>query len=92
MEYIIRQELVDGSMDVSICLVHIFVDLELIVDHFCRWKERKGGVQSYETWVRRGYKRQCVDEREDGRLLYHAHPPMLRVVWMGDLFNLVYDV
>ena len=51
MEYIIREELVDGSMDVGVGLVHIFVDFELIVDHLDCWREREWGIDRDEAWV-----------------------------------------
>ena len=40
-KYVIHQELADLSMDVGVCLEHIFINLELIIYHFDRRRKSK---------------------------------------------------
>ena len=91
-QYIINEELVHRSVNARVRFVHVFVNLELPVDHPDRWLERKWRIGCDEAWVRRWVERRCTDEGEDGWLKNHACPSVLRVARMRYLFHHIDDV
>ena len=79
-------------VNIRVHFVHVFINLELTVDHPDCWLEREWGIGCNEAWVRRRDELRCVDEGEDGWLKNHACPSVLRVARMRDLFHHIDDM
>ena len=51
-QYIIDEELLHRLVNIRVRLVHVFVNLELTVNHPDPWLERKWRIGCDESWVR----------------------------------------